>query len=73
MTLFNAYVTQVFRYNCKLLTVTKNIENEIVVFQSKLLRNGLKLCYSQTIWNNELHATTKEIDFKDQTFKSKRD
>ncbi len=49
MTLFNAYVTQVFRYNCKLLTVTKNIENEIVVFQSKLLRNGLKLCYSQTI------------------------
>ena len=57
--LFEAYITSIFLYNCEIWTLTKELENEIDVFQRCLLRKILNIYYPKTITNNYLYEKTK--------------
>ena len=48
-----------FLYSCEILTLTKELENEIDVFQRCLLRKILNIYYPKTITNNYLYEKTK--------------
>ena len=59
--LFNVYVTSIFMYNSELWTLTKKLENEIDVFQRRLLKKMLKIKYPNIISNVRLYEKMKEI------------
>ena len=46
-------------YNCEIWTLTKELENEIDVFQRCLLRQILKVYYPRTITNKYLYEKTQ--------------
>ena len=60
MRLFNTYITSIFMYNSELWILTKQREQEIDVFQRKLLRRLLKMHYPYKISNEDLYERTNE-------------
>ena len=69
--LFEAYITSIFTYNSELWTLTKELENEIDVFQRRLLRRILKVHYPRIITNAYLYEKT-HLQPWSQTVKFKR-
>jgi hypothetical protein len=59
MRIFDCYISSIFLYNSELWTITQKIENEIDVFQRKLLRKILKIRYPFIISNENLLKRTK--------------
>ena len=67
--LFEAYITSIFTYNCELWTLTKELENEIDVFQRCLLRQILKVHYPRKITVSENSPSTFVTNSEIQTLK----
>ena len=63
MRIFRAYVTSVFMYSSELWTINKERENEINMFQRKLLRMILKIHWPYKIRNDTVYERTGEIEW----------
>ena len=63
--LFNAYVTSIFMYNSEIWTLTKKMEEDINIFQRKLLRKILKIRWPHVISNEELYSRTSESNWSE--------
>ena len=53
-----AYISSIFLYNSELWTLTKELEDEIDVFQRRLLKQILGVYYPRTITNKYLYEKT---------------
>ena len=69
---FEAYISSIFLYNSELWTMTKNREEEIDIFQRKLLRiHLLNIRWPKTISNENLYRLT-QIKQWSETIKTRR-
>ena len=69
---FEAYISSIFLYNSELWTMTKNREEEIYIFQRKLLRiHLLNIRWPKTISNENLYRLT-QIKQWSETIKTRR-
>jgi hypothetical protein len=64
--LFNAYVTSIFLYNSELWTLNIKDEENINIFQRKLLRKILQIKWPKTISNIELYNKTNEENWAEK-------
>ena len=63
---FNAYVAPIFLYNSELWTLNKKRENQVDVFQRKLIKyNVLHVFYPKVISNDELYQLTNCLPWSD--------
>lgn len=62
---FNVYVKSVFMYNSELWTLSKKLENDIDIFQRRLLRQILKIHYPDIISNENLYKKAKQKPWSD--------
>ncbi len=53
--LFNSHIQSIFLYNSKLWTLTKNLENTVVVFQRNTLRKIINIRWHDKIRNEDLY------------------
>ena len=65
---FNVYVSSVFLYNSELWTTTNKIEDDIDIFQRKLLRRILSIYYPNIISNEDLYRKTNQQPWSERIF-----
>ena len=63
--IFNALIKSIFLYNCELWGTTKALDHKIDAFQRRLLRNVLKIRWTNNNWisNEELYCQTNQTEW----------
>jgi hypothetical protein len=69
--LFRSHIESIFLYNCELWTTTKQLINEIDVFQRNMLRKIMEIQWQDRITNNQLYERTKVTPWS-KTVKKRR-
>ena len=63
--ILNALIKSIFLYNCELWGTTKALDHKIDAFQRRLLRNVLKIRWTNNNWisNEELYCQTNQTEW----------